>query len=578
MLNTHPMGDGAWFWYAKALRSGVRLYSDLHLPLQPLFILQTKWAMTVLGDGWLASKVPAFLQMIVYVFGLRLLAAHVLFNEWLKGLMLASAFFLSTLFFAYRFDDYHVPVDCMTVYSILLLFRQTNRTSSHGDTIRTELLLGLLSGLAITMRLNDGGILYLTVLVALFVLSPRGRWFSMFLFTAAAALTVFAVVHFTGDSFCDYASYSILRAAESKGGSSSVLSAPLTFPLQTIQLLFLVPAFRSVVVMACLAIGFACCFLSTWARGGPISFKRLAVLSLPLVLLAVFGGGKAFSEAPAVALSGVWMLIMLALGTVIAARLLAVATGRRLPGQWSSAEALLLIPIGQLLSGSMSSGGVFLGLFAPVGLFILLLAAAWPVALWRRWQLAFVAMTAVVILISTAGFKIRVPFSWHTYISEPMFTNRQWYRHPLYGPMMIENRQLSYMKGVCETLSHENSPPELLSAPFPYANYFCGIAPWHGYVQTFFDIASAGTVRRLIHELETSPPMWILYQRQPEILALHERIYMLGQTLPQRSLDTLIVAKLSSGQWQRVSDWNSRPDPSQSKPADNADWILIRTR
>lgn len=97
-------------------------------------------------------------------------------------------------------------------------------------------------------------------------------------------------------------------------------------------------------------------------------------------------------------------------------------------------------------------------------------------------------------------------------------------------------------------------------------------------MQTYFDIVSAVTVLRLIRELETSPPMWILYPRQPEILALHERICLLGQTLPQRLLDNLIVAKLAGGEWQRVSDWNSRPEHSQSSSVDNADWILIRTR
>jgi hypothetical protein len=74
-------------------------------------------------------------------------------------------------------------------------------------------------------------------------------------------------------------------------------------------------------------------------------------------------------------------------------------------------------------------------------------------------------------------------------------------------------------------------------------------------------------------ELKTSPPKWILYQRQLYTLGLHETIFNRGQPLAHRQLDEFIEQKLADGSWQAVytSDFGNRP------PWDNH-WILIRTR
>ena len=96
-----------------------------------------------------------------------------------------------------------------------------------------------------------------------------------------------------------------------------------------------------------------------------------------------------------------------------------------------------------------------------------------------------------------------------------MFYERTWYQHPDYGPMIIDKDLLQMIEPVCEKI--EDSSPdagELLSIPLPYANFFCAIPPWHGYVQTFFDTTSKQTIKALMEELESSPPKWIFYQRQ----------------------------------------------------------------
>ena len=121
ILNIHPICDGQWFWYAKLLLQGHRLYAEMHLVLQPLFVLGTSLNMLLLGEGWLVSKLPAFLALIAFLIGLRLLASFSPLEDWRKAILIGSAFFLPILFVAYRFDDYHVWADCFEVYSIVLI-------------------------------------------------------------------------------------------------------------------------------------------------------------------------------------------------------------------------------------------------------------------------------------------------------------------------------------------------------------------------------------------------------------------------------------------------------------------------
>ncbi len=563
VANTHPMGDGSWFWYADALRRGTRLYADLHLALQPLFILQTEATMSLLGKGWLASKVPAVLEMVAYIVGLRMLAGRLPLPDWQRGLLSATAFFLGTLFAAYRFDDYHVPTDALVVYSILALLHLRDR----GDCRWPLLFLGIASGLAFTMRLNDGAALILSVLASLFVILPAKRWRSIPLYAGTAVVTVLAIVHLTGDTVVDYATYSVFHAAASKGGTGSILRAPMLFPLKTLHLLLITPQYLEVIGAALIACGLGWIF-----RRWPV------VVAAFFVLVGLFGSGKPFSQLPAEALAGIWMLIMLATGAIVIFRLVSHLVRPQGPVDWNPAEILFLVPLGQLLSGSMSSGGVFIGIYSPIGPFILLLPALWPLIARKTWRISPILMAALITLVSTAIFKARLPFSWHTYVAKPMFVGRQWYRHPLYGPMFIEKTQLEYINGVCTVLSQSDSKSELLSLPFTYANYFCGIPPWQGYVQTFFDTIAPNTIPELMDRLARTPPKWILYQRQLGIVELHELIYNHRQPIPHRDLDRQIVGNLDNGSWHAVNTWSPDPPNTKLDPLTHAEWILIRTR
>jgi hypothetical protein len=194
-----------------------------------------------------------------------------------------------------------------------------------------------------------------------------------------------------------------------------------------------------------------------------------------------------------------------------------------------------------------------------------------------NWATLSLVTLLVLMGVTAVTTKIRVPFSWQTYVYPPMFENRVWYKHPVYGPMYMERDQLKFILPICREIGQGNSKPELLSLPYPYPNYFCNTPPWHGYVQTFFDTSTRSTINHLMSELDTTPPEWIVYQRQMKILTLHERIYNHEQPLAQRDLDTMIMKKIATKQWQIIEKSNYLLlDRGIYEEGDG--WLVIRTR
>jgi hypothetical protein len=109
---------------------------------------------------------------------------------------------------------------------------------------------------------------------------------------------------------------------------------------------------------------------------------------------------------------------------------------------------------------------------------------------------------------------------------------------------------------------------DLLSIPFSYANYYCGIPPWQAFVQTFFDLSGREVIDDMMAKLQHSPPRWILYQRQMDNLAMHEKVFNNGRRLPQRDLDEFIIARVLSGNWKLVMRGQDRA---------GSDWLLLKT-
>jgi hypothetical protein len=229
---------------------------------------------------------------------------------------------------------------------------------------------------------------------------------------------------------------------------------------------------------------------------------------------------------------------------------------------------LFLIPLGDAAAAAMSSGGTYDSIYGPVGLFMILTPLVYDLRKATVWgRNSILALFAIIGLAVVIG-KILRPLMWNYYLAAPMFEDRVWINHPLYGSMYIEKDREKFFSSVCNVINAEGKKRMLLSLPYSFANYYCGIDPWNAYVQTFFDTSSSETIRKMMWELNGNPPMWILYQRQLKILKINEISYNHGHPLAHRDLDDLIESRLDSGAWKLVAKWTEQK---------HDDWLLIRT-
>lgn len=599
-------GDGMWFWYAILLNSGKHLYTDMHLPLQPLYPLLIAWTMRFFGQGWIVSKLPAVIFMVAYALALRLIVRSVPGSDLQRGIALALGFSMPLLFEASRFDDYHVLTDTFTAWSVVVLIalarRLPVRTAAAGAAI-----LGVLSGLAMVSRLNDGALLALTVGVTLLFVDRQHRptktvLFNTVLFTVVTASVVVGMVLMTGDSLQAWATNSIVRAASAKGGTGRVLVYPLRLAGNAVHQWFQNRGF-GLLELYTAALCAAAVYLASSEGRRRAPWMRAALVVMAAVLFVPLLRHWGWAELPtAIAdLAVIAAFAFSAVALVRAARSLSSRPNAALdapqtsPGlphtnsyapHWNSLCLLVLLPLGQLVSGSMSSGGSFLPLTSPVGMFLVVLPIGFPGVVrpdWRR--LSYTVILAAMALCCFA-YKWQKPFHWHSYDAQPLFTGRQVYQHPVYGPMVIERNLLALVEPVCRAVQ-KHPDGGLLTLPFPYPNYFCATPPWHNYVQTFFDISTAQTVQQMIADLRTAPPAVVVYQRQIKNLESHEKLYNFGKPLPHRALDEFLGQKLQSGAWtatgqqcRNFSDWitiETDPSlpPSQSRPVP-LDWNPYR--
>jgi hypothetical protein len=565
IINTQLAGEATWFWYATLFHNGAKLYADLHLALQPLLILEMDVWMKLFGIKCLVTEIPSALHLLVLCLGLFLLLRESDWPDWQKAIVLASAFVLWVAGTSYRFDDYHVTTESFILYSAVMLL-----LLAKADSVRRQFVLaavmGALCGFTITSRINDGAALLATTSVCLLVLARKRKFLISSLFVVTSVLTAILVVESTGDSFSDYLSNSLFRAVGSKGGTGSLLAAPFLlfgnalemrhggmwilfcgFAIVAVGVLakhFWKSNIEYIVIVQLLAAGVIFAVLSHQRRE-QLRVGLLIQFAVPLLIVAVY---------------------LLAL--VVAAR---YAMGKLSVGkcEWDAREILLLLPLAESASNSASGAATPLsGYYAQFAMLLLLIPVIQPFRKQASWINASFLTFLVLVGLSGVAAKIRQPYEWNSHLSGPMFVNRQWYRHPVYGLMYMEPGQLQLSRSICADIGGENSNAELLSLPFSYPNYFCDIRPWHGYVHTFFDTTLRSTMNELIRELQTGPPQWIVYQRQLVSIAPLEKLFNHGQPSVHRDLDEMIMQKIATGQWQLVE--------KKVQDADST-WYIIRT-
>ena len=572
LFNVHPIGDGLWFWYARLTIGGSKLYSDLHFPLQPLFVLLTASFQRAFGISWLASKILPLVQLVGYTTVLLLIVSKAQVPPLVQALLLPAVLGLTINTSFYRFDDYHITSDLVGA-SCLLLLLGLHASSSGSAILWRAAGLGALCGLSLGNRLNDGATLTIGCLIAFPFLAPKQRRIGTLLLALLAPSTFALVILATGDSFHSWYLTSVVRAAEIKGGSGNVLLYPLTLP---VRLFTSYIGWQPLQVLSNLAVlTMACAYLYRRYRSYRQSAHRTpkgfwtawtVAAAVVAVLSALYFSHQSRDNLPLLDFSHLADLALYSAGLWVAFRAL-LALFHRPPAGFHPVEVLLLLPLGQLIAGSMTSAETLPDLMPPFAFAFLLLPFVLPRARLSA-AVPWIVGISIGVCLTSVIAKVFHPYTWSTYASRRMFNRRVWYRHPIYGPMLIEDDQLSLLQQTCSAIRSTPAPNELLSLPYPYANYFCGITPWHGYVQTWYDTSSRFEIAALEQELQTAPPQWILYQHNTQTIRLHEIAFAQGGPIAHRSLDRQISLHLRSASWQLV----------QRTCLNNSDWLLIRTK
>ena len=332
----------------------------------------------------------------------------------------------------------------------MLLLLSLRQSATLRSSLGLVISLGVLSGLEITLRINDGVALWVGVALSILCRAPAKRFLSAILFILITALTVVFVVHLTGDTFHDYLSYSLFRAVSGKGGGGNVLNYPIRLPWNTFHYLI---TYRGAPQL----IGYTFAIAVSWAYLlRPITRAHAAgragkdALGILIILFALWRIGLRFMSADIIlSLSTLSVFAIYGLGIYVFLRYLRWEfSGRTLP--WDRREILLITPLGQLISTAASSGGVHWGVYEPWAMFIIILPFASPIRFKSEQARAVFIGVATFLLIYGAVFRFTAPYIWHSTLGKTMFVGRQWYRHPVYGPMIIRTQHADFIQPICE--------------------------------------------------------------------------------------------------------------------------------
>ena len=577
ILNNQMGGEAMWFWYGTVFGHGAKLYSVLHTPLQPLFVLETSTWLRLFGSKLAVYEIPSVLHAFLLSLGIALILRESVWPAWQKAILLLGTFVLIVAGHSYRFDDYHVLAEAQITYAMLLLLLLGRPGGIR--TARKELWLvaavGVVSGLTFVTRITDGAALIIASAIALPFLVQRRKFLSLAVFGVVAALTVVCVVKLTGDSLAAYLSSSIFRAAGSKGGTSSILAAPFLVIVNTVIALL---GYRQIAFDTLLLVAVGALTARFWRRG--VRYLVPLQLMLAALLYLVAGPTKKFNIRRGLFFETLVLLATLLMYVVAVWIIVRYVRHRRGEGTWDAREVLIALPILEWASYSAGAAAEPLtNYYAPAALLLLLVAVVRSFGRAEVWVRPTLVTLLLLVAVNGLGAKAITPYSWQNYRYPPLFHGKTWYRHPVYGEMYIDRDLLQFSQRVCADIGAQPgvNQPELLSLPYPYPNYFCATPPWHNYVQTFFDTATRASVEHMMAELETQPPEWIVYQRQLNIMRGAERLYNHSKPIAQRDLDAMIMDKLTSGQWTLV-DKSNYLEPINPWESIGTGWYIIRTR
>jgi hypothetical protein len=543
--------DGTWVLYAREMQAGHRLYSDLGVNQQPLFPLLS-YAGAMLSPGGLLGDRLIFFGVIALHVLLIFLVSRRAAGPGLGGLILGlAAYFTAIHFEGFRYDDYHAVAHCVVLASLYLSIRLC---AGELGSERFAFFQGALAGAAFLTRVNEG--LGVGASVAIVVLSLHGTsrlTGRLVLIGALGAALVFALVMILiGETPATWFQQTVVTASAAKGGAS-LASAPWRALVQSVGLL-LRPISLLLLLLPLLIAG-------ALAAMRPANRRDAALLG-GAAGLCIFAVLKFCDSDSLVPLAPVVLVLSVA---GLAAWAIRWAKGR---GGDASALALVAYPFFMFATGALSSGGRVYPLYFPVALALLVAALLLrrPFDDEQRAPLRIACLGLLALVAADAfAYRVKNPYSWLAYRVNPLFVDYRFQSDPAHGPHVVTRQLSDLITPVCSAATGKS----LLSLPYSFANYYCGIPVWHGYVQSFFDTSTRSRIEQIEKELQQDPPDFVFYQRQLPILRFHEISFAGGRPLPHRDLDRLIAGKVRRGEWTIVYRSNAYP-PST--------WYLISTR
>ena len=536
-------GDGMWYFYAKALLRGDRLYSDLHVVLQPAFVMLNALGIVLFGDTFLGQKAIFVVVLAAYIILSVALITRIRASGSVHAFVFAAFFFASTHFCAYRFDDYRALEDVLTLAVVIFALRYMDGEGRQPWT--NSVLIGSCLGFALLTRINDGVFLFAAVSVAYFFRRHPGGIGHYCALVGSIVITAASVFVAIGDSIGAWAEATIFSAAAVKGGGAGLLTYPSSLIKHSI----------------------------TWVLANQMALVPLLIQWLTAAILTCFianrGSSRILVLSGVMGVAGYALIVSIfhhfdtiysyAVVAFLATLLYCVARFSWWFGEWrnggvtlsgSGRQVLFLIPIGLYFSGSMSTGGYMGGVFFPLALVLAIWCLTFDKLQVDKFFGALAVVACIQIAVFGAWYKQVNPYSWNSYNSASLFKPRALTTTEKLGKMPIEPDLLKFIEPICAIVAPANEA--LLSVPFPYANYFCGVPLWKGHVQLFFDTTPKSSVDNLIADLNRAPPRYILYQREMDLMRRHEIIYHSGNPLPQRALDVFILRRIESGHWKIV--------------------------
>jgi hypothetical protein len=555
--------DGTWQLYAQEMLQGKRLYSDLDFNQQPLFPLITLISLKLSAGGIISGRWLFFLILAGYVAVIARLCRMAAVGPLTSFVLMIAVFFVSIHFLALRFDDYH-GLAGLLCYSSLLVSMALQR--GNLSILRFGLLQAAICTAAALTRPNDGvAIAAAAAFVALLQFGIRrdvliaALWSA--LLSSALILLTLLVLRETPQVWFQK---SVIEASSAKGGEGSLFSYPLMIyraAFTDVVWRFVLPAWLSI----------APALVAGWAA------MRLTKLGSRYALVAtlaawLFFALLIFKTNRHLVIEHVTPMIVLAsaLACIAPVWVLRWRPVGRGEGQSSGIDlALFAYPTMLFAFGSLSSGGDYLSLYQPcaMALILIVIFATRPgVQFWKQ-RLGQGLLLVLLTLIAVEGVEDRVqsPYLWLDYRVPPM-TGEYLLRNDANGLHFIPKELAGMIDPVCAKLTPGKT---LLSVPWSFANYYCHVDPWHGYVQTFFDTATAPRIAALRRDLDQFPPDFIFYQQQSLHMRSHEIIYHKGKPVAQRGLEEQIMRNVAAGKWRIVF---------QSRTYDPSIWYLIQTR